>query len=896
MNPLILDVRILEEIQKLGHESRSEGLREQIFQGLNKPSGKKTIPTMVLYDELGLRLYDKITTNVPEYYLFSAEEEILRNKSDEIVRAMHFYDTEEGRLVRPVVLELGAGALRKTSHILLALSRIPSGHKLSNSGGYITYYALDLEKRELERTLTELMEAHSDQLQDKVDVRGMWGTYDGGLKFVQEGGLDKETKRELDEASAKSSGNEGELIEDQRSGIPTPRGRTIPRRRESSVHSAKSDLWSSSVGTAAVSVTPPSSPGSEPESCNVSPPLHIMFLGSSLGNFDRESATSFLRSLPLRPGSSDTLLIGLDHDNTKEQIELAYNDPRGVTREFIMNGLRSAGKVLGQENLFDSANWEYVNFYNEKERRHEAYYRSTKNQSIQVPGLAKSIEILSDEMINIEISLKFSDTDAYSMFTSANLRPIMRWTDAPGKYSLWLLERPPFTFPLLKSPSPFGIPSLDDFRDMWKAWDLITLGMIPRNMLFQKPIDLRHICLFYLGHIPAFLDIHLSRLLEEPHTKPEYFKDIFERGIDPHVDDPNQCHPHSEVPQNDEDWPILESIVTFRDSVRARLTRLYKDLETGKRQLTRKIGRVLFMTFEHEGFHAETLLYMLLQSAGIPGGTVSPPGFAIPSWDILARQWDESPQPDSLSVSLGPVKLSIGHNDPEDLDEDPERRTNLDNVEFGWDNEHPKREVHLNEFRIEWRPVTNDEFYKFYTSGGRDLVSLPASWIVVGEEIKVRTLYGHVAMNIAKHWPVLTSYDDLSKYAQVKGGRLPTEAELRLFFDKFESGYAGGSNVGFRNWHPVPATTGLAKNFGKGHNGGVWEWTSTVLDKYEGFQQSKLYPGYSTDFFDGKHQVVVGGSYATIPRLAERRTLRNYYQHNYPYPWVAGRVAYDVNP
>lgn len=70
---------------------------------------------------------------------------------------------------------------------------------------------------------------------------------------------------------------------------------------------------------------------------------------------------------------------------------------------------------------------------------------------------------------------------------------------------------------------------------------------------------------------------------------------------------------------------------------------------------------------------------------------------------------------------------------------------------------------------------------------------------------------------------------------------------------------------------------------------------------------------YSSDFFDSKHQVVVssqprirsgyptdepcvcqlGGSFATVPRLAQRRTVRNWYQHNYPYAWVGGRVAYD---
>ena len=59
-------------------------------------------------------------------------------------------------------------------------------------------------------------------------------------------------------------------------------------------------------------------------------------------------------------------------------------------------------------------------------------------------------------------------------------------------------------------------------------------------------------------------------------------------------------------------------------------------------------------------------------------------------------------------------------------------------------------------------------------------------------------------MDIAQHWPVIASYDSLSTYAIVKGGRLPTEAELRLFYDKFNVGYEGGANVGFRNWHPVP--------------------------------------------------------------------------------------------
>ncbi|OBZ71212.1 hypothetical protein A0H81_08707 [Grifola frondosa] len=428
---------------------------------------------------------------------------------------------------------------------------------------------------------------------------------------------------------------------------------------------------------------------------------------------------------------------------------------------------------------------------------------------------------------------------------------------------------------------------MDEWHTMWAAWDFITRQMIPPSMLFQKPIDLRHICLFYCGHIPAFLSIHISKLLGEPDTEPVEFKYIFERGIDPIVDDPTKCHPHSEVPQHDEDWPSLGSILEYQSRVRERVMKLYRDIQSGKVTLTRKIARVLFMTLEHEAFHAETLLYMLLQRAGT--GTLPPTGFSPPVWSVLAESWERLPAPDTLTVTLGPETLTVGHDDSEAEDD----TTDVAGHEFGWDNEHPKRTVHVPEFKIEWRPVTNGEFYEFFIGEGKEQVQLPASWVEIDGEMLVRTFYGPVPMKVAKDWPVITSYDNLSTYASVKGGRIPTEPELRLFLDKFECGYEGGANIGFRNWHPIPATMGGVKD-GRGHNGGVWEWTSTVFEKHDGFVPSKLYPGYSMDFFDTHHQIVIGGSYATIPRLAERRTLRNYYQHNYPYAWVGARIAYDV--
>jgi hypothetical protein len=156
---------------------------------------------------------------------------------------------------------------------------------------------------------------------------------------------------------------------------------------------------------------------------------------------------------------------------------------------------------------------------------------------------------------------QYSDSEALAMFAAADLRVVNRWQDEKRMYSLWLLERPQFAFPLIRTqPSPPtlaaapdrfpSVPTLAEWSTLWTLWDNITLSMIPNGMLHTKPIDLRHKCLFYLGHIPAFLDIHLTRLLRkvgkrkelEGHTEPVKFKDIFERGIDPHVDDPSVIH------------------------------------------------------------------------------------------------------------------------------------------------------------------------------------------------------------------------------------------------------------------------------------------------------------------------------------------------------------------
>jgi L-histidine Nalpha-methyltransferase / hercynylcysteine S-oxide synthase len=118
-----------------------------------------------------------------------------------------------------------------------------------------------------------------------------------------------------------------------------------------------------------------------------------------------------------------------------------------------------------------------------------------------------------------------------------------------------------------------------------------------------------------------------------------------------------------------------------------------------------------------------------------------------------------------------------------------------------------------------------------------------------------------------------------------------------------------GCNVGFKSWTPTPVTGDGMRLRGQGDAGGLWEWTSTPLAAYEGYKPMDLYPGYSADFFDGKHNICLGGSWATVPRIAGRRSFVgpsqcwecctnrgqvNWYQHNYPYVWCTARLVRDI--
>lgn len=125
---------------------------------------------------------------------------------------------------------------------------------------------------------------------------------------------------------------------------------------------------------------------------------------------------------------------------------------------------------------------------------------------------------------------------------------------------------------------------------------------------------------------------------------------------------------------------------------------------------------------------------MLIQRAGT--GTLPPPGFTAPPWAALADKWSSVPPPSSPGVVLGPTTLVMGHDDAECDDAKAELADDVLNHAFGWDNESPRREVEVDRFRIDWRPISNAEFYAFWNKNGR-LGGMPGSWAKENDEMLV---------------------------------------------------------------------------------------------------------------------------------------------------------------
>lgn len=165
--------------------------------------------------------------------------------------------------------------------------------------------------------------------------------------------------------------------------------------------------------------------------------LLVLFLGSTIGNFDRQAGVSFLADVrcTLQPG--DSLLLGTDLEKPSWQLLHAYDDELGVTAAFNLNLLARVNRELTAD--FDLSQFEHVARVNPEARSVEMHLRSRRRQIVSIPGAELVVEFQDGESIWTESSHKYSPTEIFETARQAGFRCDVQWIDQQWPFAENLL-------------------------------------------------------------------------------------------------------------------------------------------------------------------------------------------------------------------------------------------------------------------------------------------------------------------------------------------------------------------------------------------------------------------------------------------------------------------------
>ncbi len=169
-------------------------------------------------------------------------------------------------------------------------------------------------------------------------------------------------------------------------------------------------------------------------------PVLLLFLGSSIGNFDPSERSAFLAGLRAHLLPGDSVLLGFDLMTRRDRLLQAYDDPAGVTAAFNRNVLGRVNRELGGN--FDIGSFSHVVHYDETELRVEMHLRSNRDQEVTIPGAGATCRLRQGETIWTESSHKFLPADVHRELASAGFVPVDEWVDDewPVLQGLWTVR------------------------------------------------------------------------------------------------------------------------------------------------------------------------------------------------------------------------------------------------------------------------------------------------------------------------------------------------------------------------------------------------------------------------------------------------------------------------
>jgi len=161
--------------------------------------------------------------------------------------------------------------------------------------------------------------------------------------------------------------------------------------------------------------------------------LAVLFLGSTIGNFDRPAGEAFLRQVRRILAPGDALILATDLEQPVHELLLAYDDPLGVTAAFNLNLLARVNRELGGD--FVLSQFRHLARWDEDERRIEMHLVSTAEQTVAVAAAGLTASFKKEETIWTESSHKYNAAEVQGMAERTGFRCRAQWVDSEWPYA-----------------------------------------------------------------------------------------------------------------------------------------------------------------------------------------------------------------------------------------------------------------------------------------------------------------------------------------------------------------------------------------------------------------------------------------------------------------------------
>ena len=392
---------------------------------------------------------------------------------------------------------------------------------------------------------------------------------------------------------------------------------------------------------------------------------------------------------------------------------------------------------------------------------------------------------------------------------------------------------------------------------------------------YVKPISLRHPLIFYYGHTNTFFinKLILAGLITK-RLNPK-FESMFAVGVDEMGwDDVNEKNYH---------WPSPAEVKAYRASVRLVVDELINTIPSDLSIGWDSQWWPILMCIEHERIHLETSSVLIRQHNL---------HYVQPTADWAPCRGYDAIAPMNSLVNIAEKDIHL----------------NKSTEYYGWDNEYGEFKTHCSAFQAAKYLTSNAEFLAFVEAGGYQQeqywqeeglawkqytqAQQPTFWRKKGDIWQLRLMAEEI--NMPWSWPVEVNYHEAKAFCQwqsVQTGkqvRMPTEHEWYSLYE--HAGLSDEKVVTSTNANLFldhSASSCPVNQFAQGDLydvvGNVWQWTETPIFPFDGFKVHPLYDDFTAPTFDGRHNIIKGGSWISTGNEALKSARyafrRHFFQH-----------------